>query len=445
MPGASTIAAIATPPGRGGIGIVRVSGPQASRIAAALLGGVPAPRHATHAAFRDDEGHPIDRGLALYFPAPHSYTGEDVLELHGHGGPAILDLLLARVLALGAERARPGEFTERAFLNGKLDLAQAEAVADLIASGSAAAARAATRSLEGEFSRRATVLTDRLAELRAQIEAALDFAEEEIDFLADEALLARVRALLADCEALARAAHRGRALRDGLTLVLAGAPNAGKSSLLNALSATDSAIVSETPGTTRDVLREHIELDGLPLTVLDTAGLRESGDAIETEGVRRAQAAMGRADRVLLVVDDATTGAGQIAALRAQVPGEAACTLIYNKIDLTGRAPGAIGPGAFALSVRSGAGLDALRAHLKSCAGLDGAAEGSFSARARHLDALGRARAHLEQAQARLATRAGELAAEELRRAQACLGEITGEFTTEDLLGKIFAEFCIGK
>ncbi len=445
MPGASTIAAIATAPGRGGIGIVRISGPRAPAIATALLGRVPTARRAHYGAFHDADGRALDRGLALYFPAPHSYTGEDVLELHGHGGPAVLALVLERALALGAQPARPGAFTERAFLNGKLDLAQAEAVADLIASGSSAAARAAARSLEGEFSRRARALADALAALRTHIEAALDFAEEEIDFLSDGRLIEQGRRLLEECDALARAARRGRALRDGLTVVLAGAPNAGKSSLLNALSQNDSAIVSETPGTTRDLLREHIELDGLPLTVLDTAGLRTTGDAVETEGVRRACAAMEHADRVLLVVDDRASDADQLVALRTQLPPGAACTVVYNKIDLTGRAAGAVGADDLAVSVRTGAGLETLRAHLCACAGLEGAAEGSFSARRRHLEALGRARGHLAGALTQLEARRGELAAEELRQAQGALGELTGEFTTEDLLGRIFAEFCIGK
>jgi tRNA modification GTPase len=440
-----TIAAIATPPGHGGIGIVRVSGPAAPAIAEALLGRLPPPRYATRARFRDADGAALDDGLALYFPAPHSYTGEQVLELHGHGGPAVLALLLERTLALGARRARPGEFSERAFLNGKLDLAQAEAVADLIASGSAAAARAAARSLAGEFSARVRALTEGLIALRTRIEAALDFPEDDGDFQTAQKIGNRIAALEAELERLQAAARQGRALRDGLTVVLAGPPNAGKSSLLNALARHDSAIVSAVPGTTRDVLREHIALDGLPLTVLDTAGLRDSGDEIETEGVRRARAAMAQADRVLLVVDDAAADDTQIAALRAQLPPEAPGTLVRNKIDLSGRAPGACGADEIALSIKTGAGLEALYAHLKAAAGYAGEGGGTFSARRRHLEALTRARGHLRAAAAQLAVHRGELAAEELRRAQNALSEIGGEFTSDDLLGRIFAEFCIGK
>lgn len=451
MSGVTTIAAIATPPGHGGIGIVRISGPDTAAIARAALGQLPRPRWATCVAFRDGAGQTIDRGLALYFPAPHSYTGEHVLELHGHGGPAVLGLLLKRAFELGARPARPGEFSERAFLNGKLDLAQAEAVADLIASASESAARAAGRSLSGEFSARVHGLSEALIDLRLHIEAALDFPEEEIDFPADATLRERCRAVLEDSAELLARARQGRLLRDGLTVVLAGPPNAGKSSLLNALAQQDSAIVSPVPGTTRDVLREHIALDGLPLTLLDTAGLRDTADDVESEGVRRARAAAQQADRVLLLVDDSAVDEAQIAALAARLPPGITHTLVRNKIDLTGRAPGLIHEGdaarapELAMSLKTGAGLTALREHLKAGAGYRAEAPGTFSARRRHVEAITRARALVEQAGARLASRQGELAAEELRQAHQALSEITGEFTPDDLLGRIFADFCVGK
>ncbi len=444
-----TIAALATPPGRGGIGVVRVSGPAVRAIAAAVLGTVPRPRYAHYARFIDACGTPIDAGIALFFPAPHSFTGEDVLELHAHGGPVVLDMLLARLLALGARLAQPGEFSQRAFLNGKIDLAQAEAIADLIDAGSQAAARSALRSLAGEFSQRVHACVAQLIALRTYVEAAIDFPEEEIDFLSDTRLLDDLATLARALDDLAAAAHQGRLLHDGITVVLAGLPNAGKSSLLNALARQDAAIVSPIPGTTRDVLRERIELDGLPLHVIDTAGLRPSGDPIEAEGVRRARAAMQSADRILLLVDDQQDLAQQRAALQPHLPAGLPCTLVRNKIDLTGRPPGAQGSAhdlSIALSAKTGAGVDALRAHLKDCMGYRPAGEGTFMARRRHLEALARARQHVAHGRAQLAQqRAGELLAEELRLAQQALGEITGEFTSEDLLGRIFASFCIGK
>ena len=445
-----TIAAIATAAGTGGVGIVRVSGSDVPALACAILGRMPEPRCAGFSSFRDASGQTIDQGLALYFPAPYSYTGEHVLELHGHGGPVVMDLLLQSVLAAGARLARPGEFTERAYLNGKLDLAQAEAVADLIESASAQAAQAALRSLEGVFSRRVQQINEQLIGLRLHIESALDFPEEEIDFLADAALLARCHALAGSIDALLADARQGQLLHDGMTIVLAGRPNAGKSSLLNLLAQRDSAIVSPVPGTTRDVLREHIQIEGLPLHILDTAGLRASTDAIEIEGVRRARAAMQQADRVLLVIDDSTETDAGIAQLIAELPSGVALTLVRNKVDVSGRAPG-LQPAkhgevpAVALCARSGAGLAALHTHLKSCMGYQAAGEGTFSARRRHLDAMRQARIHAEAACAQLAGRQGEIAAEELRQAQQALGEITGEFTSDDLLGRIFASFCIGK
>jgi tRNA modification GTPase len=446
---ASTIAAIATPAGRGGVGLVRVSGSATRAMAEAIFGRVPPPRVASYGVFRDAHGGAIDRGLALFFPAPHSYTGEDVFELHGHGGPIVLDTLLARLLELGAELARPGEFTERAFLNGKLDLAQAEAVADLIDAGSTQAARAAMRSLEGEFSRHVQARIDALTRLRMYVEAAIDFPEEEIDFLGDARVQDELESVERGLAALFGSAHQGSLLQDGLTVVLAGPPNAGKSSLLNALTQNDSAIVSPIPGTTRDVLRERIHVDGLPLHVIDTAGLRESRDAIETEGVRRARLHMERADRVLFVVDDAASDNAAVEQAQHHLPAGIPTTRVRNKIDRSGRAAGATTAGdvtEIALSALTGAGMDVLRAHLKQCAGYQDAGAGAFSARRRHLDAIRRARAHVASGRAALAQlRAGELLAEELRQAQQALGEITGALTSDDLLGKIFSNFCIGK
>ena len=446
----STIVAIATPPGRGGIGIVRISGDQAPEIARALLGQLPLPRHATSTSFRDAHGAVLDQGLALYFPAPHSFTGEHVLELHGHGGPVVMDMVLQRALELGAQRARPGEFSERAFLNGKLDLAQAEAVADLIESASTYSARAALRSLEGEFSRRVQAIVEALIQLRLNIEAAIDFPEEEIDPLAGDPLQEQFCSLENELVALRNAAQQGSLLHDGMNVVLAGRPNAGKSSLLNALAQRDSAIVSATPGTTRDIVREQIVLDGMPLHILDTAGLRASRDSIESEGVRRAHEAMSRADRVLLLVDDAEETAPTIRHLASELPVGIAVTLVRNKIDVSGRTPGALATGEsglpeVALSARTGAGLDALRAHLKDCMGYQSAGEGTFSARRRHLEALQHAQQQLANGAQQHQARRSELAAEELRQAQRTLGEITGEFSNDDLLGRIFSSFCIGK
>jgi tRNA modification GTPase len=444
-----SIAAISTAAGRGGIGIVRVSGSGCRAIAAALLGQVPVPRMAELHRFLDRCGEPIDEGIALFFPAPNSFTGEDVLELQGHGGPVVLDLVLRRVLELGARPAEPGEFTQRAFLNGKLDLAQAEAIADLIDSGSSEAARAALRSLQGEFSSQVHELAEAVTELRIWVEAAIDFPEEEIDFLRDRALTGRMELIRSRFAAITETARQGHLLRDGLTIVIAGRPNAGKSSLLNRLAGYDAAIVTATAGTTRDVLRERIEIDGLPLHVLDTAGLRPAGDDIEREGIRRARREIERADRVLFVVDasDAEAVAAldeDLAALPAPVPR----TVIFNKIDRTTEPPsGTAGsPAQIRLSVATGAGVELLREHLKDCVGFHPAGSGALSARTRHLDALRRARAHVEQAHRLLVERhAGELVAEELHDAQRGLGEITGEVSSDELLGRIFASFCIGK
>ncbi|MDZ7788298.1 MAG: tRNA uridine-5-carboxymethylaminomethyl(34) synthesis GTPase MnmE [Halofilum sp. (in: g-proteobacteria)] len=439
-----TIAAPVTPPGYGGVGIVRVSGPAAGTIAAAVAPPLPSPHQAALRRFRDGAGVAIDEGLVLWFPGPGSYTGEDTVEFHGHGGPAVVDALHARMLELGARPARPGEFTERAFLNGRLDLAQAEAVADLIESGDAAGARAAMRSLEGAFSRRVHALRDELTALRAWIEAALDFPEDEIDFLADTALRDRLDALITDLADTRNSAAEGRRLVEGLTIVIAGAPNAGKSSLLNALAGADSAIVTAIAGTTRDVLRESIRLDGVPLTLLDTAGLRATDDPVESEGVRRARAALDEADRVLLVVDSGADAAMET----PELPPGAIVDTVRTKIDLTGEPAGVTETDqgrVFRLSAVTGEGLDALRAHLRSLLGT-GPEGGAFSARRRHLDALDRADEEIRAARTELVdTGAGELAAERLRQAQTAIGAITGETTTEDLLGEIFSRFCIGK
>lgn len=447
--GEETIAAVATPPGFGGVGIVRVSGPATADIARVLLGRLPRPRYATLSRFRGAGGTEIDRGIALYFPSPASFTGEDVLELQGHGGPVVLDLLLRRTLELGARLARPGEFSERAFLNGKLDLAQAEAVADLIEAGTETAARLAGRTLQGALSRRVETLVEGLTQLRVWCEAALDFPDEELDLLAEPQVAAGLHRLSDDTRALLADARQGQLVREGLRLVIAGPPNAGKSSLLNALSGADTAIVSPIPGTTRDLLRAEIQIDGLPLHITDTAGLRPAADPVEEEGIRRAQGQIAQADRVLWVYAADAEAQSQALGAEAPLPAGVAVTYVRNKIDLTGEHPGLrqtpVGP-EIALCARSGEGIGELRAHLKAIAGFHGAEGGEFLARRRHLDALRRALGHIEAAAAVLAaTASGELVAEDLRQAQRALGEITGEFSSEDLLGRIFAGFCIGK
>ena len=445
----ATIAALATPPGRGGIGVIRISGPLAATIAREILGEMPRPRRAVLRAFRDADGHALDNGLALYFAAPASFTGEDVLELHGHGGPVVMDMLLARALQLGARMAEAGEFSRRAFLNDKLDLTQAEAIADLIDSGSVEAARAALRSMQGEFSVAVRSLTDAVTETRMHVEAAIDFPEEEIDFLADTQLRTRIDGAIGLCVEIAAKARQGALLREGMTVVIAGRPNAGKSSLLNRLAGYDAAIVTAIPGTTRDVLRERIAIDGMPLHVADTAGLRDEADVVEAEGIRRARQEMTRADRILYVVDgqhgpEPAVIERELATLPAEVP----VTLVVNKIDLLAIASRyeQSQPPRLYVSAITGEGIDLLREHLKECMGFQGADSGTVSARRRHLDALARADRHLQEARRQLLEqRAGELMAEELRQAQQALAEITGEFTSEDLLGRIFASFCIGK
>ncbi|MCK2185034.1 tRNA uridine-5-carboxymethylaminomethyl(34) synthesis GTPase MnmE [Halomonas getboli] len=447
-----TIAALATPPGRGGVGIIRVSGPACRSIAGSLLGHCPAPRYALYEPFRGDQGM-IDEGIALFFEGPNSFTGEDVLELQGHGGPVIMDLLLERCVQLGARLARPGEFSERAFLNDKLDLAQAEAIADLIEASSRGAAENALRSLQGEFSRRVETLVQRLIELRMYVEAAIDFPEEEIDFLADghvAAKLAEVRGELGEVRA---AAAQGALMREGMSVVIAGRPNAGKSSLLNALTEQETAIVTDIEGTTRDVLREHIHLDGMPLHVIDTAGLRDTPDAVEQIGVARAWSEIEKADRVLLMVDAATTDALDPMAIWPEFVERLAdpsrLTLVRNKVDTSQETPGldlSTATPVVRLSAKTGEGVDNLKEHLKAVMGFSATTEGRFSARRRHLDALDRAERALGNGEAQLAGHgAGELLAEDLRDAQQALGEITGEFSADDLLGEIFGSFCIGK
>lgn len=443
---ADTIAAIASAPGAAGVGVLRVSGPMVPVMAAALLGREAQPRHAHFAAFRDAAGELIDRGLLLYFPAPASYTGEHVLELQGHGNAVLLDLLLRRCCELGARLARPGEFTERAFLNGKLDLAQAEAVADLIAARSHAGARAALQSMEGVFSRKVAALLQALITLRVHIEAAIDFPEEEIDFLADPAISRQLDFVRQELAGLLREAQRGLRLNDGLRVAIIGRPNAGKSSLLNALAGSDRAIVTPIAGTTRDVLRETLDLDGIALELADTAGLRETDDEVEAEGVRRAHGELQRADVALLVTTQADHGTDL--ALFDAVAAGVERVVVINKIDIDetpARHRQCDGIHWLWASAKTGAGLDALREHLKQLAGA-GSGEGAFSARRRHVLALQQVQEHLQRTAEVLATsRAGELAAEELRHAQHALGEITGDYSSDDLLGAIFGSFCIGK
>jgi tRNA modification GTPase len=453
-----TIVAVASAAGRGAVGVIRVSGPLAPQIAAGVLGALPAPRRAQFSKFLDAHGRSLDEGLALYFPSPASFTGEDVLELQGHGGALVVDMLLKRLLELGCRMARPGEFSERAYLNGKMDIAQAEAIADLIDAGTTAAARAAVRSMQGEFSARVADLKDRITALRTYVEAAIDFPDEEVDFLSGDALRGRLSAVFGAFESITAAAHQGALLREGLNVVIAGKPNAGKSSLLNKLAQDEVAIVTDVPGTTRDVLRRQVHLDGLPVNLIDTAGLRRAMDVVEAEGVRRAHCEIAKADRVLYVLDAAIAQGGVAGgnespwvAEREQLPPDVPVTLVFNKIDLSGTSPrfeagDAAGPPRVYLSALNGAGLDLLRAHLKESAGYQDCESGVFSARRRHLDALRRARRHAQDAADILSnTRAFELFAEDLRLAQRALGEITGEFTSEDLLGEIFSSFCIGK
>ena len=449
MSTADIIAAIATAPGRGGIGVVRLSGPDLLPLAKALSGKTPVPRHATLADFSAADGSVIDSGLLLYFPAPHSFTGEDVLELQGHGGPVVMRLLLARCLDLGVRLAEPGEFTQRAFLNGKLDLAQAEAVADLIDAATVSAARSAVRSLQGEFSREVHALCDALIDLRMLVEATLDFPDEEIDFLQAADAGGRLQRLHARLDSVFDRAGQGKLLQAGLHVVLAGLPNVGKSSLLNCLAGDDLAIVTAIAGTTRDALKSSIQIEGIPLHIIDTAGLRETGDEVELLGIERTWREIERADVLLLLVD-ARQGIGFAdRAILERLPERLCRIIVANKIDLAGgvaeRRETEDGV-CLALSAKNGEGVDLLRCELLRVAGWH-QAEDVFIARERHLRALAAAQNHLQAADRQLATRppALELFAEELRLTQQALAEITGEFTADDLLGVIFSRFCIGK
>ena len=457
-----TIVAQATPAGRGGVSIVRISGPDAALSMRRFVGSELEPRQAKYTRFLNRDGASLDQGIALFFPGPDSFTGEDVLELHCHGGPVIVDLLIKEATHYGCRLARPGEFSERAFLNDKIDLVQAEAIADLIDSSSQEAARGALESLQGAFSARVQDLLESLIQLRIHVESAIDFPEEEIDFLADTQIGSKLTAIIQQITELFNQASEGSKLREGIKVVIIGKPNAGKSSLLNALAQRESAIVTDIPGTTRDLLRESIMIDGIPLHIIDTAGLRESPDKIEQEGIRRAVGELERADHILLLSEDTQSGeklALDTSALNHPeisntIAQRTPVTLIQNKIDLSNKTPAVLAAGHFTdtpypvikLSAKTGAGLDLLRAHLKQVAGIQTSTEGTFTARRRHLTALENTLQSLRDGQQQLTqNRAGELLAEDLREAQQLLSEITGEFSSDDLLGRIFSDFCIGK
>ena len=460
-PPAETIAAISTPPGRGGVGVIRVSGPDVPSVIAGILRETLAPRRATRSTFRGNGGEAIDQGLAIHFPAPRSYTGEDVLELHGHGGAAVLRLVLARCTELGARLARPGEFTQRAFLNGKLDLAQAESVADLIDAATATAARAAARSLSGVFSTQIGALVDALIELRMFIEATLDFPEEDVEFVRAADVRNRIDEVAARIEAVLVRAKQGALLREGLSVVLVGRPNVGKSSLLNQLAGQDLAIVTPIAGTTRDAVQSPVEIDGIPLTIIDTAGLRATDDPIETIGIERTWTAIAAADLALVLVDaqagDRMSQAD--AAILGRLPASLPRLVVHNKIDLAGLSPtvttrssnshaeGSREERHVYLSAKTGEGVALLKREILALADVQGDMEDTFLARARHVEALRAAAGHLDSARAQLAAAKPplELAAEDLRAAHTALSAITGEFTSDDLLGVIFSRFCIGK
>jgi len=449
-----TIAAIATATGRGGVGIVRISGPRARWAAEQLLKQPLQPRFAHYSPFYNNSGDILDQGIALFFPGPNSFTGEDVLELQGHGGPVVLDLLLREITRLGIRLARPGEFSERAFLNDKLDLAQAEAIADLIDATSEQAARNALHSLQGAFSNRIHELVEALISLRIYVEASIDFPEEEIDFLSDGKVAGDLDRIEQKLAQVFKEARQGVLVRDGMRVVIAGRPNAGKSSLLNALSGRESAIVTSIEGTTRDVLREHIHIDGMPLHIIDTAGLRDNPDEVERIGIQRAWHEIQQADRVLLLVDSCNTQTLEASTLWPEfvkkLQDNSKITLVRNKIDVSGEASGlhklANGDAYIGISAATGTGMEDLKQHLKDIMGFNSTGEGGFTARRRHLDALERAHSFLTLGKAQLqGYAAGELLAEDLRQAQYALSEITGEFTPDDLLGRIFSSFCIGK
>lgn len=449
-----TIVAQATAPGRGGIGILRVSGPLVTKVAQAILGKCPKPRMADYLPFKDADGTILDQGIALYFKSPNSFTGEDVLELQGHGGQVVLDLLLKRILQIdGIRLARPGEFSEQAFLNDKLDLAQAEAIADLIDATSEQAVRSALKSLQGEFSKKVNELVDSVIYLRTYVEASIDFPDEEIDFLADGKIEANLRGIINQLEDVRSEAKQGSILREGMKVVIAGRPNAGKSSLLNALAGREAAIVTDIAGTTRDVLREHIHIDGMPLHIIDTAGLRDATDEVERIGISRAWTEIEQADRIILMLDSSDPESADLSKVRseflAKLPSTLPVTLVRNKIDLNGEQASESEQGGYqmiSLSAQTHDGVQLLREHLKQAMGFQTGMEGGFLARRRHLDALDKAAEHLQIGLVQLTEfHAGELLAEELRLVQSYLSEITGQFTSDDLLGNIFSSFCIGK
>ena len=448
-----TIVAQATASGRGGVGIVRLSGPKSLDLAQSLIGFTPKARHAHYTPFLSQTGEQIDEGIALYFPGPNSFTGEDIFELQCHGGPVIIDLLIKEAVSLGARLARPGEFSERAFLNDKLDLTQAEAIADLIESSSEQAARCALRSLQGAFSDEINQLVELLTSLRIYVEAAIDFPDEEIDFLSDGKVLSDLKAIIAQVAEVQSRAHQGSLLREGMTVVIAGRPNAGKSSLLNALAGRETAIVTDIEGTTRDLLREQIDIDGMPLHIIDTAGLRDAPDQVEQIGISRAWEEIRKADRILVMADARTTESTDprelIPELSEHLDDLRHITLIRNKIDLVNETASLDvidGVTQIRLSARENIGVELLQQHLKSVMGYQGSGEGAFMARRRHLDALEQATEVLNTGLWQLESNgAGELLAEDLRLAQQLLGEITGQVSADDLLGKIFGSFCIGK
>jgi len=441
-----TIVARATPAGRGGIAVIRISGPKVSEIAGLLIGRIPEPRLATLVDIGGEDI--IDHGLALFFPGPHSFTGEDVLELQTHGSPVVTEMLIEKVCAAGARLAEAGEFSRRAFINDKIDLTQAEAIADLIDSSSRTAARAAQRSLQGQFSEMVLNLNEQVTALRVHVEAALDFPEEEIDFLSDESLAKRIAALRHTFETVEQTVRQGCLLRDGVTVVLAGRPNAGKSSLLNALAGYAAAIVTAVEGTTRDLVKEQIEIHGLPVNIVDTAGLRDSVDVVEAEGMRRAQSELSTADHALIIVDACTVTDQELTALLDEIPADTEYTVVRNKIDLNHETAGVFArdKNTLCVSALTGAGIDELRRHLEIRLGYQPAAEGTIIARQRHLESLRKAQRHFSAACSILdETAAGELVADELLQVQNALAEITGQFSSDDLLGRIFESFCIGK
>nr|WP_242695294.1 tRNA uridine-5-carboxymethylaminomethyl(34) synthesis GTPase MnmE [Shewanella sp. 4t3-1-2LB] len=451
---ADTIVAQATAPGKGGVGIVRVSGDKAADVAMKVLGHLPKVRYADYCSFKNNQGHTLDQGIALFFKGPNSFTGEDVLELQGHGGQIVMDMLIKTILELeGVRMARPGEFSEQAFLNDKLDLAQAEAIADLIEATSEQAAKSAMASLQGEFSKEVHQLVEQVTNLRLYVEAAIDFPDEEVDFLSDGKIANALYRIIDKLSDVQQSAQQGALIREGMKVVIAGRPNAGKSSLLNALAGKESAIVTEIAGTTRDVLREHIHLDGMPLHVIDTAGLRDTEDTVEKIGIERAWAEIATADRVLFMVDGTDTNAVNPKEIWPdfidRLPTKLGITVVRNKADLTGEALAPTeeqGYSVYRISAKTGLGMAELTQHLKQLMGYQSNLEGSFIARRRHLDALEKASQHLMQGKQQLEIfQAGELLAEELRMTQQALAEITGQFTSDDLLGRIFSSFCIGK